>query len=216
MRTRSGPRNGNRLVTIAVALWAVVWLVTGVVTGLQIRNLTEVSDSIVESGRALDAAGAALQDIGRLPVVGERPRQLGEQVRRTAGEIHQAGMSSRETVRWVSVLLGAALVLIPVVPIVAVYVPLRTARNRNRRALARGLSAPVPDPVLEQFLAHRAVQNLPYDALLQVSSDPWGDLQRGSYRRLANAELTRLGLANRRTSTQTRSGTSTGPAGRTG
>ena len=198
MATDSVPGARNQFVTIAVGLWVVVWLVVGVVTGIQVRNLTEVSDSIVESGNALDSAGIALQDIGRLPIVGERPRELGDQVRRTAAEIHQAGTSSRETVRWVSVLLGVALVLIPVVPIVAVYVSLRTARSRRRRALARALSEPQPDPVLEQFLALHAVQNLPYDTLRRVSADPWGDLQRGSYRRLANAELTRLGLANRR------------------
>jgi len=188
----------NRLVTIAVAVWVIAWLVVGVVTAIQIRNLQEVSDSITESGQALDTAGTALQDIGRLPVVGERPRQLGNQVRHTAAEVQEAGASSRETVRWVSVLLGLALVLIPVVPVVGVYVPLRVARSRRRRAIARALAAPRPDPVLEQFLAHHAVHNLPYDTLREVSADPWGDLQRGSYRRLANAELTRLGLATRR------------------
>ncbi len=200
MGTATNPAARNGSVTIAVGLWVIAWLVVGVVTGLQVRNLTEVSDSIVESANALDTAGVALQDIGRLPVVGERPRQLGDQVRRTAVEVGEAGASSRETVRWVSVLLGGALVLIPVVPILAVYVPRRLALRRSRRALARALSAPGPDPVLEQFLAIHAVQNLPYDTLRQVSTDPWGDLQRGSYRLLANAELTRLGLANRRSS----------------
>lgn len=187
----------NGFVTIAVSLWLVAWLAVGVFTGLQIRNLTEVSDSLVVSGQALDTAGTALQEIGRLPLVGERPRRLGDQVRQTAVDVADAGTSSRETVRWVSVLVGAALVLIPVVPVLAVYVPRRLALRRTRRALARALSAPEPDPVLEQLLAVQAVQNLPYDTLRHVSADPWGDLQRGSYRHLANAELTRLGLAYR-------------------
>ncbi len=43
--------------------------------------------------------------------------------------------------------------------------------------------------------AHRAVQNLPFDTLRQVSPDPCADLEHRSYRRLANAGLTRLGLA---------------------
>lgn len=50
------------------------------------------------------------------------------------------------------------------------------------------------DPGLEEFLAHRAVHHLPYDTLRQVTADPWADLRSGSFRLLANAELTRLGL----------------------
>jgi len=50
------------------------------------------------------------------------------------------------------------------------------------------------------------VQNLPYDTLREVSADPWGDLRRGSFRRLANAELTRLGLATRQRRAEHRTG----------
>lgn len=185
----------QRLLVTALALWGVLWLVVGVVTAAQIRNLTQVSDSLVESGEALDTAGDALQALGRLPVVGERPKRLGDEVRDTADEIRAAGASSRETVRWVSILVGAALVVIPIVPVVAVYVPLRVSLARQRRAVARALERRDEDPRLEEFLAHRAVQHLGYDVLRQVSEDPWGDLERGAYRRLANAELTRLGLA---------------------
>ena len=77
--------------------------------------------------------------------------------------------------------------------------------------MARELAAAQPNPLLEQFLANQAVQNLPYDVLSQVSADPWGDLRQGSYRRLANAELTRLGLANRR-GAESRGGTAAGGA----
>lgn len=198
MSTFALPPARRRTVTVLIGLWAVLWLVVGVVTGLQVRQLTDVSDSLVESAEALDVAGVALQDIGRLPLVGERPEALGNQVRETALEIDRAGAASRETVRTVSMLLGLALVLIPIVPIVAVYVPLRRAGNRERRAVKRALAGSTHDGLLEEFLAHRAVNNVPYDTLRQVSEDPWGDLRRGSFRRLANAELTRLGLASRR------------------
>lgn len=198
MRTSARPRARRRSVSVLVTVWVVLWLVVGAVTGLEIRQLTEVSDSLVESAEALDVAGTALQDIGRLPLVGERPEALGNQVRETAQEIDRAGTASRETVQTVSVLLGLALVLIPIVPVVAVYLPLRRAGNRERRAVKRALTDAPHDPLLEEFLARHAVHNLPYDTLRQVSADPWGDLRRGAYRRLANAELTRLGLATRR------------------
>lgn len=197
MRALALPGARRRVVAFFVVIWVGVWLAVGTITAVQVRRLTDVSDSLVQSGKALDVAGTALQDIGRLPVVGDRPRALGDEVRQTANDVHDAGDASRDTVRSVSVLLGLALVLIPVVPVVALYIPLRRAASRERRAVKRALSGSGTDPVLEEFLAHRAVHNLPYDSLTQVSADPWGDLGRGSFRRLANAELTRLGLAAR-------------------
>ena len=196
----------RRSLLVVVVLWVVLWLAVGAVTAFQVRQLTEVSDSLVESADALDVAGLALQDIGRLPLVGERPEALGNQVRETAREIDRAGTASRETVRTVSLLLGLALILIPVVPVVAVYLPLRRAGTRERRTVKRALADGGQDPSLEEFLAHRAVQNLPYDTLREVSADPWGDLRRGSFRRLANAELTRLGLATRQRRAEHRTG----------
>lgn len=188
----------RHLVTAALALWIAVWLLLGVLTALQIRRLTEVSDSLVASGAALDDAGAALQSVAGLPLVGDDAGRFGDQVRGTADEIRRAGASSRETVRSVSLLLGAALVFIPTLPVIGLYAPLRISLARQRGAVARALAQTHPDAELEEFLAHRAVQNLPYDTLRQVSADPWGDIRQRSYRRLANAELTRLGLATRR------------------
>lgn len=188
----------RRLIGAALALWVTVWLVVGLITALQIRRLTEVSDSLVQSGAALDDAGAALQSVADLPLVGEDAGRFGDQVRGTAAEVQRAGASSRDTVLSVSLLLGAALVFIPTLPVIGLYAPLRISLARQRRAVARALAQTDRDPALEEFLAHRAVQNLPYDTLRQVSGDPWGDIQRRSYRRLANAELTRLGLSTRR------------------
>lgn len=183
----------QRLLTIALGVWAVLWLAAGCITAVQIRNLDQLSDSLAQSGQALDTAGSGLQVIGRLPIVGERPKQLGDEVRVAAEEVRLAGASSRETIRWVSLLVGAALVIIPIVPAATWYAPLRSAA-RQRRALGTALDHIDQHPRLEEFLARRAVQHLEYDELRSVSQDPWGDLDRGSYRRLANAELTRLGL----------------------
>lgn len=196
MLPQSRPR--RYLLGAALMAWVVVWIVVGVATGLQVKKLTEVSDSLVQSGEALDTAGVALEGVGRLPLIGEASERFGNEVRATAEEVRAAGVSSRDTVRSVSVLLGAALVLIPIVPVIGLYVPLRVSLARQKRAVGRALEHIDQHPQLEEFLAHRAVQHLPYDTLRQVSTDPWEDLQRGSYRHLANAELTRLGLTSRR------------------
>jgi len=180
-------------------------MVIGGVTAVQIRNLGRVSDTLTESGQALDTAGRALQAIGQAPVIGEAPRRLGDEVREAAGEIQASGTSSRRTIRWLSVLLGLSIVLIPISSVAGWYLPGRISASRQRRAVEQALAGGQGDQTLERFLAHRAVQNLPFDTLRRVSPDPWADLEEGSYRRLANAELTRLGLATRPRSRTTRS-----------
>ena len=183
----------QRLLILALGVWALVWLAAGCITAVQIRNLDQLSDSLVQSGQALDTAGSGLQVVGRVPVLGERPKQLGDEVRIAAEDVRLAGVSSRETIRWVSLLVGAALVIIPIAPAAAWYATLRSVA-RQRRALGVALEHIDQHPRLEEFLARRAVQHLDYHELRSVTRDPWGDLDRGAYRRLANAELTRLGL----------------------
>ena len=64
----------------------------------------------------------------------------------------------------------------------------------NTRRVRRALAAGSPDPVLEEFLARRAVLNLPYQELRAVSPDPFRDLEEGRFDELAARELERLGL----------------------
>ncbi len=188
---------GRRLVRVGLVAWVLLWIVVGGATAVQIRNLMGLSDTLTESGQALDTAGRALQAVGRAPVIGDAPRRLGDEVREAAREIEGSGASSRQTIAWLSVLLGLSLALIPISSVLGWYLPPRLSTARQRRAIERALAGGHGDQALERFLAHRAVQNLPFDTLRRVTPDPWADLEHGSYRRLANAELTRLGLAAR-------------------
>lgn len=193
----------RRLAPIGLVAWLLLWIVIGGATVVLVRNLARVSDTLVESGQALDTAGRALLAVGRAPIVGDAPRRLGDEVRETAREIESSGASSRQTIQWLSVLLGVSVALIPISSVAGWYLPPRIAAARERREIERALADGHGDQSLERFLAYRAVQNLPFDTLRRVSSDPWADLERGSYRRLANAELTRLGLAARPKKTRT-------------
>ncbi len=69
--------------------------------------------------------------------------------------------------------------------------------TREARAVRRTLAAGSPDPVLKEFLARRAVLNLPYQELRAVSPDPFRDLEEGRFDELAARELERLGLRGR-------------------
>ncbi len=189
---------GGRLLKAVAAVWSVAWMVLGLVAGVQIWQLSRLSATAVESGEALDSAGAALQLVGRVPVVGPRSRRLGDEVRVAAQRIQESAAASEDDIRRLSVLLGVSIAFIPLAPVVAAYAPLRVARAREARSVRRAWQSAGDDPAFEEFLARRAVQNLPYETLRAVSAHPWQDLEAGNFRLLANAELTRLGLARER------------------
>lgn len=181
---------------IGILLWGVLWLGIGLSTAMQIWQLARLSETVVQAGQALESAGSALRVIGRIPLVGEGPKKLGEEVGQTAQQIQDRGASTRRNVRTLSVLLGLSIMVIPLTSILAWYLPLRAAREGDRRSIRKALADAGGNRVFEEFLARRALQHLPYETLKRVTVDPWGDLQAGRYRLLANAELTRMGLAS--------------------
>jgi len=80
------------------------------------------------------------------------------------------------------------------VPVVGLYVPLRVSWDRDVRAALKALRESGDDPTFREFLARRAAERLPFHQLVDVSSDPWRDLERGHYDALSRAELRRLGI----------------------
>ncbi len=188
-------RPERRLLKWGTVAWVFLWLVLAIATAFQVWRLSALTDTVVESGEALDAAGRALQAVGDLPIVGEATERLGGRVRDAAGDVEEGGELSREAIVWISVLLGLAIVVVPVTSVAAARLPHTLAARRDRRAVAEAVANPEAARGLEEFLARRAVHHLPYDVLSQVTADPWADLRNGAFRRLANAELTRLGLA---------------------
>lgn len=184
-----------RAVDVAVAVWSVLWIAVGAYAGMAILDLKTYSDTLDESGDALDTAGSALETIGAVPIIGSGPERLGNEVRATAEQVRISAAETRSSVDKLSLLIAVSIVFMPTTPVVALYAPWRVARSRQVDAITRALEQPAERPKLEEFLARRAVQHLPYGALHAVSDTPWKDLEDGRFRRLANAELTRLRLA---------------------
>jgi hypothetical protein len=71
-------------------------------------------------------------------------------------------------------------------------------------AVRRALAADPNDPVLLRYLAERAIEGMRYDRLRELSDDPWLDMERGDTERLADVELSRLGLSRERLSVAAR------------
>ncbi|MGY1634137.1 hypothetical protein ACI784_20730 [Geodermatophilus sp. SYSU D01186] len=188
-------RRGLRLLDGLAFSWVVLWVVVGAWTGHEVGQLTSVSDSAEASALAADRAGEALQSLRGLPFVGADAGELGDGVRAAAQEVSANAAASRITVMRLGVLLGVAIALLPLSPVLWSYLPARLAHRADVGALRRRLAAGPPDEGLTAYLAHRAVDRLPYRHLRGLTDDPVGDLRAGRHDVLARAELTRLGLA---------------------
>jgi hypothetical protein len=189
------PRPATRiLLDAAVLLWAVGWIVVGVLVAREVKALGELSETVVVGGDALDDAGRALESLESVPFVGEEIRDVGERTQRAAESARASGRTSRESVDSLSLLLGLAIALGPSIPLVALYVPMRLAWNRDLRSLRRALAAHPGEPGLEEYLARRAALALPYDRLFLTTATPWGALAAADRRRLSEAELERVGI----------------------
>lgn len=183
-----------RLLRLGFALWAVVWVGLAAGTAYELYVLRDLGDTVAKTGVAIDTTGKALQSIGGIPFVGGEVHTLAGEVRAAGQSAVASGRSSRASTTTLAVLIGLAIALIPTVPVLGVYLPLRAAWRRERAAVARALRHRAGDPLLDEYLAQRAVANLPYADLRAVTEQPWADLQAGRFAELADAELRRLGL----------------------
>lgn len=185
------------LLDAVAAFWLVFWLIVGCLTGYEIWQLSRLSDTAEVSAQAVDSAGEALQSLSELPLVGDRPGELGAQARAAAADVADSAARTRQDVHRLSILLGVSIFLIPSSPVLGLYVPLRLRHRRDVSALADRVAASRDDPALQAYLAHRALGSMTYAELLDISDHPAEDVTQGRHSALAEAELQRLGLSSR-------------------
>lgn len=183
-----------RILDALVGLWTVVWLFLGGWSAVSVWSLADLGATMVVAGQALDTAGRGLQQVGAVPVVGTVPGELGDQVRATAERVASDGAEVTGQLRRLALLLGLSAFFIPVTPVLGLWVPLRLSRRREVQQLRIALRDHWDEPGLQRFLAHRAVERLPYATLTRCTADPYGDLAERRWHRLATLELGRLGL----------------------
>lgn len=192
------PRHLN-LIDLLMAVWIAVWIALAIAVHEEVRGLDRLSDTVTTVGHAVVETAGALESASDLPVVGGELGAPAEQIREAGESAVRSGRSSRDSVEALSILLALALAVLPSVPVVGFYLPLRAAIVRDARSVTAlvGASGGLT-PELEELLARRAVQTLPYRKLAKITDDPLGDLAAGRFRELAAAELERLGVSARR------------------
>jgi hypothetical protein len=191
------PTAGVRLVRVldvAAVLWVVLWIVLALLVGREVRDLRELSDTVVTAGVAVEQTGSLVRKLDNVPFLGAQVSGVAEQVEDAGRSAQASGRDSRDSTENLSVLLALCIGLIPTLPLLGLYLPLRWAWTHDARAVRRALRSRPNDPMLTEFLARRAVISFPYDRLLSVSDQPYRDLEEGRYDALARLELERLGI----------------------
>jgi hypothetical protein len=194
------PAPGSRLIRlldVAVLVWIAGWLVLALLVAREVRDLRELSDTVVVAGVAVEDTGDLVDSLGAVPLVGGQVGQVAERVREAGRSAQVSGRESRSSVDDLSVLLALAIGLVPTLPLLALYAPLRIAWSRDASAVRRAVESDASDPVLLELLARRALLTQPYERIRAVTSDPFRDLEQGRFAPLADLELNRLGIRPR-------------------
>ena len=183
-----------RRLNVALAIWAAFWIGIAAYTAYEVAALRALSHTVVKAGTATESTGHALAAIGQLPFVGGRIAALAAQAIAAGASARVSGASTATTIDQLAVLLGIAIALIPTVPLLALYLPLRISWRRDRNAVRHALARWDGEPAFESFLAQRALAHLPFEELRELGYD--GTERSAANAELAAAELRRLGLGH--------------------
>jgi hypothetical protein len=181
-----------RWLNVAIAIWAAFWIGVAAYTAYEVAALRTLSHTVVKAGAATESTGHALAAVGHLPFVGGSIARLAAQAIAAGATARASGASTATTIDQLAVLFGIAIGLIPTVPLLALYLPLRLSWKRDRKAVRRAVAQWDGEPGLESFLAQRALAHLPFAELRELGYD--GTAGSAPNADLAAAELRRLGL----------------------
>ena len=186
-----------RTLDVTIVVWIVVWVLLGVFVGRAIWNVGRIADPVIHTATGLGHTAEGFDRLRSVPLIGG---VLGGAVAGVTGSADRARTEAaavKDRIHTVGVVVGVLIALGPILIAILFYLPLRLPWRRDVAAIRAALARDPFDPVLQRYLAERAIEGLPYDRLRQLSDDPWRDLQAGRAERLAAVELARLGLAPR-------------------
>lgn len=174
-----------------LALWASFWIALAVLIALNTRQVAELGGTVSDTGAAVNQVGGALTTISVIP---GQAGDVAQSVQAAGASAQTNGRDAQAAADRLAVYLAIAVAVIPSIPLLGLYLPIRISRIREAHAAERSLSEYGDDPRFQEFLARRAVQHLPYAAIMAVSEQPWQDLKEGRFAALARAELERLDI----------------------
>jgi len=189
------PQRSVVAIDLLVVLWTVSWLVLGIAVGTFVDRLGGIGESLQGTGQTIHRAGDAVDRLSDVPLVGEGFGSLANEIHTIGTETVEHGLSVEQDIHRLALLIGIGLAAGPTLPVLAVWIPPRVARERERRALKKSLRS--GDGVALAYLANRAVAGRLFRELRTASDDPVADLAAGRYEALAALELDHLAIASK-------------------
>ncbi len=182
---------------IVLSIWVAGWVAVGILIGIDVHHLGRLTTTVSNAGRALEQAGGGLRSLSGVPFIGHTVAGLAGQLARAGHTAIHNASTATTSIDQLSYLLAIAVVIIPGTPVFGIYLPFRLGRLFEARAVRAALRHGTNRPLLERYLANRALTNLPYHQLEEISPEPWEDVAQGRFTTLAQAELARLGFGRR-------------------
>ena len=179
-----------------VVAWTAVWIAVGIEVADTVYGLTELSGTFRSVGNAVGEVGRTLDSVN-LPLIGQPLDRASEAIEGAGRDVVASGLAARAEIERTSILLGLAVALVPTLTLLLLYAPARLGRVRERAALRGLVGQAGGDPGLEEFLAARAIEHLPYRRLRRVTARPWEEQAAATRRELAEEELRRLGVSRK-------------------
>jgi hypothetical protein len=179
---------------LVVAAWAVLWVALAIAVVQSTRDVAKLGGTVSQTGTAVSQVGGLINDI---PLIPDNVSSASSSVQAAGASAQANGAQGEDAANRLGIYLGIAIALIPSVPILGLYLPVRIARVRERRVAQRALALHGHDPQYQEFLARRALEKLQYEDIMAVSAHPWDDLNHGRFAALASAELHRLEIYQR-------------------
>lgn len=190
----SGMRTRQILGDLGVVAWGVVWGIAGrVVYGLVYGLAQPMRDTAKTASGIRDNLRQAAEQAGKIPVVGGGLRTPFDGAAGGISDIVTNATNQAHMIENLGTLLGWLIFLIPVLTVVAFWLPRRIRFMRQSRAAQRFIDSAQD---LDLF-ALRAMATQPMVKLAAISPDPvgaWRSGDRAVIARLADLELRRSGL----------------------
>ncbi|MFC5950781.1 hypothetical protein ACFQH9_21155 [Pseudonocardia lutea] len=183
---------GQVLADVVAVAWAVVWISLGVAAHDLLLRLQGPGRTLVQAGESIRGAfDGAARGAGEVPFVGDRLAGAFAPGADAGSSLVAAGQQQIDTVAAVATGAGVLVAVLGLLPVLAVWLPLRI-RYARRATAAAGAREAGPD-----VLALRALTHRPLRTLLRITPDPAGAWRTGdpaAVAALAEAELRSLGL----------------------
>lgn len=172
--------------------WIAAWLWAARIAREAILELAGPGHATVDAADGMAGQLRQVEEaIGGVPLVGDDLTAPFSGLAKQADNLGAAGASLVETVENLALVVGLAVVLIPVLLVAVVYLPFRIRFARRKAAARRAVGGDCA------LFALRALTNQPVRKLNRVTDDPiaaWRTGDETVLRQLADLELRSLGV----------------------